>query len=737
MAEDSVTSGGYKEIILRCLRSTDVAEREGAIAQLSYFCGDSDVFEKMKQALEVEKNPDLQEKLRSLVQEFSLYQVDLEDSEISNVDTFPQRWLEMPGDQYPRLISELRGFSAEIQEGLFCEVFRKARKASQVIPLLLSRTSALRRPIVMGSLERFLEVSDSILLHRVLFHFFQFAPQTVIPRLPKLLRHPDSQIKLLALRFLHKVFPQEAIRLLNDLVFAQRQYRSFAVFSMLLFPFPQVFPILFRLIEESPLTEHEQKTVEYLVRNNPDVSFLNGVAIKHILTGGEKPILETLLKLSVETLIRTGEASGTREELLAKTMSWARDHLRESGVTLPESTLDNKTEDAGSSPSSLQRLGKLGEKSVLEVEDERELLELLEKTTDDAEKRAALKLFPRLIHLSNEGLEVLDKTLENPSGQLPVLALLALEKHQPKHMVSHLPVMAFHKDPQVAILALRLMKKHAPDIMKRRIDQWLKDEKESSWAVARSALLMIDSSVAQRMLLARIRQSSSVNLIKFFSGVIALLSPDFLSLLEIEKISYEAYGAKKQALESLIKIVQERIEKTPGFNSSGLSQKLMEKVGMGKEMGELLQAVRKISYSAQSFDWGGFLKAHGMRLAFAGALVGLFIFIGDWLFSRKPVGPVATRHRPFKLAERPQVELPKPGTRMTVALQKYETISGMWLAKEGTERFLKIQLVGGGVFKRGQVIDIVVQEARVAPTTGNVLVQAELFKKENLGGIIR
>ncbi len=718
-----------RTVVLRCLASEDAFERESSIIQLSSYYHDNEVFELLVRAFQKETIPALKTRLQYLVNEFA-FQKQTFSEEKPDSASFSVRWAKSTDAEKLILIAEFKLFTPQIQEELFCNLLAKDDSAENILPFLISRSSLLRNKNVYGKLVPLLQHIDSTLVYRVLFILFQFAPQHAIKQLPALLKHQDTNIRLLSLRLLHKVFPKEALRLLSELIFSYPKYKAVGFLSMLLFPFDEVYPVLLRLIEDgSELADGEQKILFYLVGNNPDASFLKRVALQYVLHGHELPLWEKLFDVAAQAIIRAGYNKESKSDLKQRIVTAIKDSISESVAegsnteldsTKDPCTAEEAPEGCKKSPENdLEIIAGICEKPSISGDEEKYLKNLFDTTPNEHIKVNIITSLFQLKNCSETLFSFLEGVLESENDKPAVAALSACEKFNSKRLLAHLPVTAFSKNYELSFLALKVMKKHNPDFFARKTEEWLRDDRKESQEVAHRALLLLESSVARKLLLTKIGSSNNSASIEKCGDLLFLLSPDLLTQFAIEKMIRNASGTKQK--DALVKLLTKMQDSSKGTGTEAPGS---------ADSSDLLRAIRKISYTAKEVDFRAFDYSALIKQLYLPATALLCLIILYQLLAQPSVNDTASAKSTFtprKIDKKQNTLLPGINSRISVTLHEYDVINYTWKATDRNNDELFIQFTGTKNLQAGQQLDIVVIEERKS-VIGNVLVKARIAK---------
>jgi hypothetical protein len=239
---------------------------------------------------------------------------------------------------------------------------------------------------------------------------------------------------------------------------------------------------------------------------------------------------------------------------------------------------------------------------------------------------------------------------------------------------------------------------------------------------------MLDSASARRLLTARIRSVSNAAFINEFSEVFILLSPDIVSLLELEKIYATSSGPKKEALSSLIEKLQSNLEYSRIFSAGNISNSLMQKIGLQKNLDDLLLRVQRIRLSAENLSIADQIRPFFPYLLGCFILFALLVAANSLFYSpaasRKPT---RTNFKPLIVKVPQKPELPGIGTILKLTLLKYEPYNFLWQAQSADGKLFKVSFEGASELKAGDQIALEIQEER-ASVTGSPIVKGKRLK---------
>ncbi len=246
-------------------------------------------------------------------------------------DVTPQAWLSRfraaSEPAWDRLLGTLRGYPRAFQESCLRDgLVGEERPAAW--GALFRASGEIDPDGHAARIQAFLQNAPPAVLLRAYPRLLDLDPAVGLPSLPRLLLHRSLSVRIMAVRTLQRLYPTESLRLLKEMAAAPREeVRMVAVSLMLVFPFPDIAPILLMMLEEGLIPGRVLAIVLDLVRNNPDPEFLDRVAEMFCRRGEDFPEGRPIMKAVAESMALVGLESGTPGAILGRALQRARDHL--------------------------------------------------------------------------------------------------------------------------------------------------------------------------------------------------------------------------------------------------------------------------------------------------------------------------------------------------------------------------------------------------------------------------
>lgn len=694
------------------LFSDDVLLREAAINQLEVNFADKSALELLKKLLQRETNPALAISLQALINRFDNGEgsAGAKQSRGEPLEDFCEQWLNGTLEARQSLFTRLQRLSADAQHEIISELITRVDQVDLLIPLVTQSLAAMKNRELLALLPPFLNNNgNGQLMLRILQILHLFAPDLAVKQLPELLKYPDHNIKIICLRILHKLFPQEAIRLLENLMLSQSSQKTFGDFLFLVFPFNQVFPLILRLIDAGIIDEQTIKVVKHLAANNPNINFFKHLNIISLKNPNNPQLIQELKELAAGVIVKAGLTSESQESLMEKALAAARSLLG-----LPEVAV------VAEEPQEISEL-KLSDNLS---QDDRQKLDLI--FSDPAQKNLRIQILkdlPRFPVLLQAYKDRIASCIEDSDHRLAVKAMLLLADHAPQKLIPHLPVLAFSESPIVSSQALRLWQKLSVESLKRMTVQWVNKGSEKDWAVARSALLLLSSDFSANLLLKSFAKTQSPALIDYF-GPVFLTFPGLMLLYEIEKLEVASRGAKKASLAVISNKLKDELGNIPIIETNAIGRKILEVSGLKDQAENYLRRLKMIDFRLREADFSR-LRPH-WAVFFAVLLTVIFStlwFKSTFKTNDKSAGRKAG---PSTTISREETERPAVGQKLRVIAEQKEFLSDRWQVKTESGSSFKVDLGSNDSMKKGQVYTIEVQDSHQS-SSGLIILKAAII----------
>lgn len=685
------------DINLAGLCSDDRFTRELSIFQLQNHLDHEKVLIELEKAIERESDPELRHQLQSLVElsnlEKSQTQSDFEqESEPKNP---AEIWFSRSDFSVDQLLALLQNFDSDEQVELLCRIIENEINPLRLIPLFSKAGPILQNDKPARSLAGKLNSNVDVFLIRLIIFLNRSAPQFILKRFKFLLAHENFYVKVLTLRTLHRFYPNQAIRLLNELLIV-RQSNLAACNLLFLFPFAEVKSIVFKLLENGALKDGAiRKAIENLVLNNPDPEFFAMLIKLELLRGEELSGLKEIREKALDGLEIAGIITQDRKSFLQKSLAGSSEKLQEqteidiacqSQSPLPKS---QTVGSAGIKSAGHEEIAGLLEKEALSSEDMQTLQQIFaEKREPDAVLFKLVKKFD----LKDDFVKTwLEESLFAETDKSRIQAMQLLAEKEFSRLLPHLPVLCLDSVSQVSLNSVRLFRKFAERKLLHWLEKWLKEDSEKTWKAALAGLLQVEADEAKAILLKHFAATERVSFIRFFSTVFTV-SPDLRSLRQLEKILQNSRGAKREALFDMITLLQQLLEKNASATAESSGQAARD--GLKEKWEEISETLENFSYLADESELVekilAFLKKKWPILCLITLMAGIILY--SWY---KPSASYQTANSgksglPQKIVQDlPQLEA---GTIKFMTLDRYDPINQFWEAtgSDGTRYKLKL-----------------------------------------------
>ena len=718
------------ETNLAGLYSEDHFTRELALFQLGNHLSEERVLLELNNALQRETDQKIRAQIESMLElsriESSNAAKSTEDiSESDQPLTLAEMWKQNEKMSVSQLVKHFELLEPGRRVSILCDIIASNADGIRLVPLLAQKHSLLEQPEVLKALAQKLCSSNDVLTVRLLSFFSLKAPAFILKNIKHFLMHENFYVKVQALKLLHKYAQPQALRLVSELIVANRNSEG-AIKLLFLFPFEEIRHIVLNLIDNGEITnKYFKDAIENLVGNNPDLEFFERLTSLAANRGEEIADLENVRLMSARALKVAGLIEDDPEEFakkalqdeLAKGMLPSEMGILEPNFELlslenssmagqeaepepepePEPAIQTAANDKEIQPrADSQNAEEASENAkidsvvsrlvLLEEFDGRDLAavkRILSQSPLDEKIAAKLLKIIRKFSISDADIfNWLESQIEN--GSVPhrlvvmqTLAELAFARLQP-----HIPTLCLSSERQVAVHAIRICRKQALGKLMKLIEQWISQGGESFWKAAITALLQIRVEEARKILIPVFLSTEDCSLIKFFSPALHN-SPDFHSLMELEKIFDASRGQKRQVIHDQIELMKEALNITD--QSGDVAEKILVEAGIKEKWGDIAASLEDFSYLANEDELvnkvASVIQKHWFLLL---VIAVLSAFLAFQVFAPQK-GAVSGFDRSESKIE--------AGNEVRFSLVSYKEKKGLWLAsnKDGVEFFLKLE----------------------------------------------
>ncbi|PKL49007.1 MAG: hypothetical protein CVV42_07510 [Candidatus Riflebacteria bacterium HGW-Riflebacteria-2] len=763
------------EIFLADLKSEDKFIRELAITQLYHHIGAHRVREVLSEAADGESDPFLKNMIGSLLAMTSAPDLPEDKPTASSIDknALLLRWRnhELGIKEMLQSISLL---PSEQHISTIMELISDESELSRLLPMFSPPGELVRKPEIIATLAEKLYASDYIFVIRLISFLSEHSRNHLVKALPALLKHQNFMVRAEAIRFLFKISKQHALRLLEELIFADEASRRSASTFLLLFPFEDVQHIVLSLIDSGALQDvFLSKLLTHLVANNPDADFFKRLTISEVLRKDEIPEIEQLRREAAEALQLAGIIDRNIEEFCRSTRERVAAYIKErAGVNIvleqdaaekekvaaplpqkkaakpqPEKQQSLPIEKESPAPAAIateptkgsEKPDSAAEKAdsasenaetitekvetkpaepILENADTRKLREILAQESLSQNDRVVLRkllmsggtvdtndlvlqILARFKPSDSQAIKWLEDSLEKlpPKGSLLAIKLLA--ELNPARIIPHLPVLCVNENEMIATQAIRLFRKHNLKGLLKQINSWLQEDRERSWKSALTALLQLKIDVAREILIKTFQTTSRTSLIKFFAPVF-IISPDHMTLYELELLAAESRGSKHELISEITCELKEvlGVTVTKGNEESGTANIIGAGIHVKwEEFKQSLEKIRYISKNQQFIDTlTGFAEKHVLKALLLTFALFAYTF---WPDSSISVPDTSTSEIEQTFSVNQKIPELKVGENRIFKLESYDPINRSWKATGLDGQFYRLKLPVPGDFSAG------------------------------------
>ncbi|KAF1082983.1 MAG: hypothetical protein GQF41_0750 [Candidatus Rifleibacterium amylolyticum] len=727
------------EIFLADLKSDEKFIRELAIFQLHHHIEIDKVRAELKAAAETESDPYLKAMVESLLASTSQVDVSLAGQSpppVASSDELLQQWRSRELSDLPELIRQIALLPTERQESAIRQLICEENEMLRLIPLFSFKHELIRRPQTIATLAKMLVGSDQLFVIRLIPFLAEHGREHLIKALPNLLKHQNFMIRAESIRFLFKISRKHALRLLEELIFANAASRKSASTFLLLFPFEDVQNIVLSLIDSGSLQDpFLYRLITYLVANNPDPNFFKRLTVMQVLRGDDIPELEKVRREAAESLKIAGLMDEDIEAFCSSSLERVSEYIKDrSGIKIVpaaegsgqkaaaetiEATATVATEPAKADKTPTQKpvmpakAEQIGEANVAKLQemlaksslsDENRMIfrrMLMEKQPENLNE-LILKVIAKFKPSDSQAIKWLEDNLESTTVRDRLLTIKLLADLNPARLLPHLPVLCVSENEMITTQAIRLFRKHNLKGLLKQINNWLNEDRERSWKSALNALLQIKIETSREILLKTFKTTNRTSLIKYFAPVFRI-SPDHITLFELELMSAENRGSKHELLEEMVIELKEALGVATQKDGDPTDTTSLLSAGIHVKWNELRQSLDKIRYISKNELLGESLINFGERHIAKALIVTAMLFIytfwpdNSLVENQGPEDPTITQK--FEINQ-PAAEL-KPGDHKIFKLESYDPINRSWRATGLDGKVYKLKVPVPGDFTAG------------------------------------
>ncbi|NLF95395.1 MAG: hypothetical protein GX569_01570 [Candidatus Riflebacteria bacterium] len=727
------------EIFLADLKSDKKFIRELAIFQLHHHIEIDKVRAELKDAAETESDPYLKTMIESLLASTSQSDTSLVEQSpppVANSDELLQQWRSRKLNNVAELIRQIALLPVEHQELAIRQLICEENEMFRLIPMFSLKHELTTKPQTIDTLAEMLMANDQLFVIRLIPFLAEHGRNHLTKALPQLLNHQNFMVRAESIRFLFKISRKHALRLLEELIFANPASRKSASTFLLLFPFEDVQNIVLSLIDSGSLQDpFLYRLITYLVANNPDPSFFKRLTVMQVLRGDDIPELVKVRREAAEALIIAGLIKEDIETFCSSSLDRVAEYIKErSGIKIVSVAEEHEQKSAMSpiqltSPATAEvekkdtstrqesvaiaetaqgghanaaKLQEMLAKSNLSDEDRVVLRRMVMEGQPSGLNELILNVIAKFKPSDSQAIKWLEDNLEGMPARESLLTIKMLAELNPARLLPHLPVLSVSENEMIATQAIRLFKKHNLKGLLKQINGWLNEDIERSWKSALNALLQIKIETSREILLKIFRSTNRISLIKYFAPVFKI-SPDHITLFELELMSAESRGSKHELLEEIVIELKVALGVATQKDGDPTDTTSLLSAGIQVKWNELRQSLDKIRYISKNELLGesliNFGERHIAKALIVTAMLLIYIFWPDnsLVESHGPEDPTITQK--FEINQS-AAEL-KPGDHKIFKLESYDPINRSWRATGLDGKVYKLKVPVPGDFTAG------------------------------------
>lgn len=734
------------EAFLSDLKSDELLLRELAVSQLSRFTHLPQILPAIKAAEEDETDQELRKQINTLIQLIMAERESPEntitrDSGQTDENQILTNWLSGRMSGCSELLGQLQKLTDEIRIRTTATLIKKETKLHRLVPLFKWPPEMITAPETMNALVSRISDNDYVFTLRLISFLADNSTGLLTRNLQKLLQNPHSLVKAEAIRFLFKLSKPHALRLMEELILSGDKNRRAASTFLLLLPFNDIKHLVLSLIECGSLKDDFlQKLLYHLVYNNPDLDFFKRLTVIELLRRDEIPEITALRMEAAEALSLSEMISEDKSEFCRNSLTRIADYIRrKSGISVK---IDTEQESSvateilsqpadkssnyqkGLDESVSARLAAILAQNDLAEPDKKFVMQILNSVLNDDERRLLLRIIYRFRPAGPAVTAWLENALgkSNPEDSMVILKVLA--NMSPSRLLPHLPVLCLSDNESVSIYAIKLFRKHNPKMFARQVEKWLQEDNEATWKAARASMLMMRIEESRDILTRAFYSTQRISMIKFFAPVFRV-SPDHISLYELERLLDTCRGKKKELLSEEIRLLKEALGLvSQGETEDAENSRRFAALQIGWD--EFRKGLEKIRYISRnqiiSEEAARFFERHHGKLAILLVLAFSLAFWPDTELSKPTAADRQTIKTEFKLAQSPTIM--QKGEIKVFELVEYEPITRLWRARSLSGEPCKLELTNYRDFKKGFKGNFLVTDYRLS-TLGHTIVSCQ------------
>lgn len=536
---------------------------------------------------------------------------------------------------------------------------------------------------VLQRLAKLLHHENNLVVARTFFLLQEISPDLILRDLIFLLKHPLPTIRIYAIKFLHKIRPAEALRLLNNMIETSdaRQFNLCLSFMYSL-PFEEIWPLLLKIIEFGGLETSTRQLLLGLVSTNPDPGFFKRLVSTSCLKGEEKNEFNEIIDAQLNALKISGVIGEDaqnyhrriKDEVLQGLARLVGKDCRSTEAALPDPGAYDKVPQ--------KNISRKIEKEIVEKS--------IESLIDDGDisENLILDILPQLLEkkiVSGRIINWLNHLLDQPHTQIKLLTMECLFKFSRKDLILHLPVLAASGDYFVASQAIRYLIKVEEKRFAGRLETWLKSCSHKEFDAAMIGLTQLKFSLALPIVINFIGKSSNTERIKQIINVL-LINPDYSTISELKKISFqEASPEKKKLINEAMAQIKEnlKLSRVSDKRSNEFLSKILDNPEIKEKWDDILLRIESLKYSIEESSSEFSLKKFVMIFFLLQAVVFGYL----WFFNSPDD---TSRKAQNQQSNRVKSDLVlKKGDKISGQFVEFDSFNRWWVVKTSEGKMIK------------------------------------------------
>jgi len=334
------------EIFLADLKSDTKFIRELAIYQLHQHIDVVKVMAELRAAAEKESDPYLKSMLESLLAASSQNEIPATETpdQVVNQDSIIKQWHKRKLSSLQELFRQISLLPAEQHDLAMRQLICEETELFRLIPMFSLSNALIKEPQTIAVLAEMLTAKDQLFVIRLIPFLAETGRDHLIKALPKLLKHQNFMIRAETIRFLFKISRKHALRLLEELIFANAASQKSASTFLLLFPFEDVQSIVLTLIDRGAMRDpFIKRLIQHLASNNPDMEFFKRLTAIKVLRGEEIEGIDDIRHEAAEALQVAGIISQSAKNFCVSSLSLVSNYIKErAGISIGEKLVEDE-----------------------------------------------------------------------------------------------------------------------------------------------------------------------------------------------------------------------------------------------------------------------------------------------------------------------------------------------------------------------------------------------------------